>query len=118
MHRGSDCSENCDFISQGVYRLRRLPRVFVDNREPKLASGFYQLLWRRIGTPQHVFQSTSIHGRPNGARQYHFLVISALFLLLRWKQTDSIEGLLASAITMSRNRTSVSGAETVAKYIA
>ena len=50
MHRECYCRRNCNFVLHGVYRLHGLPRVLISDRDPKFVSGFWQTLWRRLGT--------------------------------------------------------------------
>jgi hypothetical protein len=49
---------------QGVYRLHGLPRVLVSYRDPKFVSGFWQTLWRCLGTRLNM--SSSRHPETNG----------------------------------------------------
>jgi transposase InsO family protein len=49
---------------QGVYRLHGLPRVLVSDRDPKFVSGFWQTLWRRLGTRLNM--SSSRHPKTDG----------------------------------------------------
>jgi hypothetical protein len=49
---------------QGVYRLHGLPRVLVCDRDPKFVSGFWQTLWRRLGTRLNM--SSSRHPQTDG----------------------------------------------------
>jgi hypothetical protein len=41
----------------GVYRLHGLPRVLISDHDPKFVSGFWQTLWRRLGTRMYMFSS-------------------------------------------------------------
>jgi hypothetical protein len=45
------------FLLHGVYRLHGLPRVLVSDRDPKFVSGFWQTLWRRLGTRLNMSSS-------------------------------------------------------------
>jgi hypothetical protein len=42
--------ETVTLFSHGVYSLHGLPRVLVSDRDPKFVSGFWETLWRRLGT--------------------------------------------------------------------
>jgi hypothetical protein len=42
--------EIANLFLHGVYRLHGLPRVLVNDRDPKFVSGFSETLWRRLGT--------------------------------------------------------------------
>jgi hypothetical protein len=42
--------ETATLFLQGVYRLHGLPRVPINDRDPKFVSAFWQTLWRRLGT--------------------------------------------------------------------
>jgi hypothetical protein len=53
--------ETATLFLHGVYRLHGLPRVLVSNRDPKFVSGFWQTLWRRLGTrQQHIPAASSL----------------------------------------------------------
>jgi hypothetical protein len=54
-----------------------MPGVLVSDRDPKFVGGFWDTLWRRLGTRLRG------DGRPNGARQHIVSPIITLFLLLR-----------------------------------
>jgi hypothetical protein len=49
--------ETATLFLQRVYRLHGLPRVLVSDRDPKFVSGFWQTLWRRLGTRLNMFSS-------------------------------------------------------------
>jgi hypothetical protein len=42
--------EAADLFLHGVCRLHGLPRVLIRDRNPKFVNGFWQTLWRSIGT--------------------------------------------------------------------
>jgi hypothetical protein len=42
------------FFLHGIYRLHGLPRVLVNDRDPKFVNGFSQTLWRRLGTRMNM----------------------------------------------------------------
>jgi hypothetical protein len=48
----------------GVYRLHGLPRVLISDRDPKFVIGFWQTLWRRLGTRLNM--SSSRHPKTDG----------------------------------------------------
>jgi hypothetical protein len=56
--------ETATLVLHGVYRLHGLPRVLVSDRDPKFISGFWQTLWRRLGTRLNM--SSSRHLETNG----------------------------------------------------
>jgi transposase InsO family protein len=56
--------ETISLFLHGVYRLHGLPRVMVSDRDPKFVSGFWQTLWRRLGTRMNM--SSSRHPETNG----------------------------------------------------
>jgi hypothetical protein len=56
--------ETATLFLHGVFRLHGLPRVLISDLDPKLASGFWQTLWRRLGTRLNM--SSSRHPRTNG----------------------------------------------------
>jgi transposase InsO family protein len=56
--------ETATLFLQGVYRLHGLPRVLVSDRDPKFVSGFWQTLWRRLGTRLNM--SSSRHPEIDG----------------------------------------------------
>jgi putative transposase len=58
------CRRNCNFVLQGVYLLHGLPRVLISDRDPKFVSGFWQTLWRRLGTRLNM--SSSRHPGTDG----------------------------------------------------
>jgi transposase InsO family protein len=49
--------ETATLFLHGVYRLHGLPRVLVTDRDPKFVSGFWQTLWRRLGTRLNMSSS-------------------------------------------------------------
>jgi hypothetical protein len=49
--------ETATLLLHRVYRLHGLPRVMVSDRDPKFVSGFWQTLWRRLGTRMNMFSS-------------------------------------------------------------
>jgi hypothetical protein len=59
--------ETATLFLQGVYRLHGLPRVLVSDRDPKFVIGFWQTLWRRLGTRLNI--SSSRHTETNGLTQ-------------------------------------------------
>jgi hypothetical protein len=42
--------EIASLFLHGVYILHGLPRVLINDRNPKFVSGLWQTLWRRLGT--------------------------------------------------------------------
>jgi transposase InsO family protein len=56
--------ETAALFLYGVYRLHGLPRVHVSDRDPKFISGFWQTLWRRLGTRLNM--SSSRHPETDG----------------------------------------------------
>jgi hypothetical protein len=46
--------ETATLFLQGVYRLHGMPRVLVNDRDPKFTSGLWETLWRRLGTRPNV----------------------------------------------------------------
>jgi hypothetical protein len=56
--------ETATLFLQGVYRLHELPRVLVSDRDPKFVRGFWQTLWRRLGTRLNM--SSSRHPETDG----------------------------------------------------
>jgi hypothetical protein len=56
--------ETTTFFLKGVDRLDGLPRVLVSDRDPKFGSGFWQTLWRRLGTRLNM--SSSRHPEIDG----------------------------------------------------
>jgi hypothetical protein len=56
--------ETATLFVQGVYRLHGLLRVLTSDCDPKLASGFWQTLWRRLGTRLNM--SSSRHPKTDG----------------------------------------------------
>jgi hypothetical protein len=49
--------ETATLFLQGVYRLHGLPRVLISDLDPKFVSGFWQTLWRRLGTRLNMSSS-------------------------------------------------------------
>jgi transposase InsO family protein len=56
--------ETATLFLKGVYRLHGLPRVLVSDRDPKFVNGFWQTLWRRLGTRLNM--SSSRHSEMDG----------------------------------------------------
>jgi hypothetical protein len=56
--------ETATLFLHGVYRLHGLPRVLVCDRDPKFVSGFWQTLWRCLGTRLNM--SSSRHPEKDG----------------------------------------------------
>jgi hypothetical protein len=56
--------ETATLFLQGVYRLHGLPRVLVSDRDPKFVCGFWQTLWRRLGTRRNM--SSNRHPETDG----------------------------------------------------
>jgi hypothetical protein len=59
--------ETATLFLQAVYRLHGLPRVLVSDRDTKFVSGFWQTLWRRLGTRLNM--SSSRHSETCGLRE-------------------------------------------------
>jgi hypothetical protein len=73
--------ETAILFLQGVYRLHGLPCVLVSDRDPKVVSGFWQTLWRRLGTRLNM--SSSRHPETYGLTERVNGRASSLLLLLR-----------------------------------
>jgi hypothetical protein len=56
--------ETSTLFIHGVYRLHGLPRVMINDRDPKFVSGFWQSLWRRLGT--RLYMSSCRHLETGG----------------------------------------------------
>jgi hypothetical protein len=56
--------ETATLFLQGVYRLHGLPRVLISDRDPKFVSGFWETLWRRLGTRLNI--SSCRHHKTDG----------------------------------------------------
>jgi hypothetical protein len=56
--------ETVALFLHGVYRLHGLPCVLVSDRDAKFVSGFWQTLWRRLGTRLNM--SSSRHPKTAG----------------------------------------------------
>jgi hypothetical protein len=56
--------ETAALFLHGVYRSHGLPRVLISDRDPKFVSGFWQTLWRRLGTLLNM--SSSRHPEADG----------------------------------------------------
>jgi hypothetical protein len=46
--------QNATLFLQGVYRLHGLPNVLVSDRDPKFVGGFWETIWRRLGTRLNI----------------------------------------------------------------
>jgi hypothetical protein len=49
--------EDVTLFLQGVYRLHGLPRMLVNDRDPKFVNGFWQTHWRRLETRLNMSSS-------------------------------------------------------------
>jgi hypothetical protein len=49
--------ETATLFLHEVYLLHGLPRVLIIDRDPKFVSGFWQTLWRRLGTRLNMSSS-------------------------------------------------------------
>jgi hypothetical protein len=76
--------ETATLFLQGVYRLHGLPRVLISDRDPKFVSGFWQTLWRRLGTRLNMSSNRrpETDRRTDRAREQHVSAASSLLLLL------------------------------------
>jgi hypothetical protein len=62
--KGVNAEQTATLFLYGVYRLHGLPRVLVSDRDRKFVSGFWQTLWRRLGT--RLDMSSSRHPQADG----------------------------------------------------
>jgi transposase InsO family protein len=72
--------ETATLFLQGVYRLHRLPRVLVSDRDAKFVTAFWQTLWRRLGTRLNM--SSSRHPETYGLAERVNNTFKQLLLLL------------------------------------
>jgi hypothetical protein len=56
--------ETATLFLPGVYRLHGLPRVLINDRDPKFVTRFWHTLWLRLGTRLNM--SSSRHPETNG----------------------------------------------------